>query len=174
MVDTAILELLGESIALVAVSGLLIEVVSRLIRTIVHRAGGRPATLRGIRDWLRVVWVAIAISGIVSIWGIASQLTVLTISGIAGLVISLSLQAVFSNMISGILLLSDGAVGVGDRIEYGGVKGEVIRVALRNTWIRTDAGPIAIVGNSALAGGPLINHTAAARMDAALRATEPR
>jgi small-conductance mechanosensitive channel len=168
MVEPALLESIGGSILLVVASGLFFEGSSRLLRSLVRRAGARPITLAGIRDGFRVMWLAVAASGLVGIWGIASSLTVLTISGIAGFVVSLSLQAVFSNMIAGLLLLSDGALRLGDRIEYSGVKGEVIRIALRNTWVRTEAGPIAIIGNSALTSGPLINHSAATRMNAQL------
>jgi len=166
MVDTILLREIASSIALVVVSGLFFEALSRLLQTIVRRAGARPISIRGIRDGLRVIWVAVAASGLVSIWGYASALTVLTISGIAGLALSLSLQAVLTNMISGFLLLRDGALRVGDRIEYGGAKGVVVEIALRNTWVQTEGGSIAIIGNSALANGPLINHSAAARMAA--------
>lgn len=152
------------SAVIVAASALVGEALSHLIRTIMKRAGARPVTIRGVRDGLRVFWVVIAVSGVVWATGLASLLTVLTISGIAGLVVSLSLQAMFSNIISGILLVQDGAIRIGDEIEYGGVRGIVIRVALRNTWVRTAQGDVAIMGNSALTNGPLVNYTAARRM----------
>jgi small conductance mechanosensitive channel len=163
MVATHLLGEIISSIALVAVSGLFFEALSRLLRTVVRRAGALPITLRGIRDGLRIIWLAVALSGLFSIWGLASALTVVTLSGLAGLAISLALQAVLTNMISGFLLLRDGALRIGDRIEYSGIKGEVVLIALRNTWVRTEGGSIAIVGNSSLANGPLVNHTATTR-----------
>lgn len=39
-----------------------------------------------------------------------------------------------------------------------------MRIALRNTWIQADKGGLAVVGNSSLAGGPLINYSASARL----------
>ena len=173
MVATHLLYEIASSIALVAVTGLFFEAISRLLQTAVRHAGARPITRRGIRDTFRVLWVFVALAGLLSIWGYASVLTVLTISGIAGLVLSLSLQAVLTNMISGFLLLRDGALRVGDQIEYSGVKGRIVLIAARNTWIRTDSGSVAIVGNSSLANGPLINHTAAVRMAAELETSEP-
>jgi small-conductance mechanosensitive channel len=51
-----------------------------------------------------------------------------------------------------------------DTVEYGSVKGKIVRLALRNTWIMMDSGTIAVVSNSQLSNGPLINHTATARL----------
>jgi small conductance mechanosensitive channel len=164
MDETELLVEIAVSVAIIAASGIIGEALSRVIRTVMRRAGARPVTIRGVRDGLRIFWIAIAVSGVVWATHLASLLTVLTISGIAGLVVSLSLQAMFSNIISGILLVQDGAIRIGDEIEYSGVRGKVIRVALRNTWVMTPEGHIAIIGNSALTNGPLINRTASGRM----------
>ena len=155
------------------VSGLFFEALSRLLQTIVRRAGARPISMRGIRDVFHILWIVVAASGLLSIWGYASVLTVLTISGIAGLVLSLALQAVLTNMISGFLLFRDGALRIGDQVEYSGVKGQVVLIALRNTWIRTADGTVAIVGNSSLANGPLLNLTASRRLSRDLGSPEP-
>lgn len=159
-----------ESAPYVAVGGVFLELLSRGLQRLARRAGAQGPTIRGIRDGLRLIWLAAAVSIVIGFTGLASQFTVLTISGIAGLVISLSLQAMFSNIIAGILLLRDGAIRVGDRVEIGGVKGRVARVALRNTWIIMDDGTLALVGNSSLSAGPLINHTASQRLAADLAA----
>jgi small-conductance mechanosensitive channel len=173
MVATVLLHQVVSSIGLIVVSGLFFEVLSRLLRTVVRRAGARPISMRGIRDAFRVLWLVVATSGLLSIWGYASALTVLTISGIAGLVLSLSLQAVLTNMISGFLLFRDCALRIGDQVEYSGVKGQVVLIALRNTWIRTENGNVAIVGNSSLANGPLLNVSASARLSAELGTPPP-
>ncbi|MCI4360090.1 MAG: mechanosensitive ion channel family protein [Thermoplasmata archaeon] len=163
MASSLIAEILSSAL-LIAVSGLLLEALSRLLQAILRRGGARTTTIRATRDALRVLWLVLVAGGIIWIWGFAPEINVLTISGIAGLAVTLALQSVLSNMIAGFLLLRDGALRIGDRIEYGGSKGVVIRIGLRNTWIRTVEGSVAIVGNSALAGGPLTNHTAAIRM----------
>ena len=149
--------------AIVAVTAILVEAISRLLQALAYRAGARAITVHGIRDGLRIIWILIAVWVVVGATQIASEFTVLTVTGIAGLVLSLSLQSVFSNVIAGMFLLRDRALRVGDVIEYSGVKGRVARVALRNTWVVTDTGTVAIIGNSALMGGPLINHSASGR-----------
>lgn len=112
-----------------------------------------------------IIWIAISISGVATYTGLASTFTALTISGIAGLTISLALQTTISNIISGIFLLSDGTIRVDDEIEFSTIRGVVVKIALRNTWIQTKDGKIAVVGNSNLSGGPFINHSATARLE---------
>jgi small-conductance mechanosensitive channel len=113
---------------------------------------------------MRIIAILIVIAGILSLTGLASEFTALTISGIGALAVSLALQNALSNVISGILLLYDGVIHIDDTVEYGNVKGKVVRLTLRNTWIKTDTGKIAVISNSLLSGGPLINHSATARL----------
>jgi small-conductance mechanosensitive channel len=156
-------ELVAGSAVIIAVSGAFFWGLSHLIATLARRAGVRATTVRAGTDFLRIMWVMVAVAGVVFFTGFTSELTIFLVSGVAGLVVSLALQAVFSNMVAGVLLLQDGTVRLGDVIEYGTVKGRVIRVTLRNTWVRMDSGPVAIIGNSLLSSGPLINHTRSSR-----------
>jgi small conductance mechanosensitive channel len=162
MVDRFLLELVSAA-ALVVVSGALFWALSGLLRRVARVAGGRPSTDRAIRDTTRALWLVVAVGGSLYIFQLASEFSVLTASAVGGLVVSLALQTTLSNMISGIFLLYDRVVSVGDVIEYSGTKGRVVKVALRNTWMLTDQGLVAVIGNSALAGGPLVNHSASAR-----------
>jgi small conductance mechanosensitive channel len=162
--ESEILDLVLGSIVIVVVTGAIFELIGYLIASVVRRGGGRPSTIVAIRDGIRVIWLAIAVAGVVGYTGLASALTILTISGVAGLVVSLALQASLTNMIAGILLLNDRLLSLGDTIEYGAVKGTIVRVALRNTWVLLDSGRIAVIGNGQLANGPLINHSATARL----------
>ena len=135
--------------------------------------GTRRPTTRAILETSRILGVGIAVLGVVTYAGLAPVLTVLTISGLIGLVISLALQATLSNVVSGILLLGDRLIRYDDVVTYGAIHGRVIRVALRSTWIATDAGPIAVIGNTNLLNGPLINHTASPQFVARYRDPPP-
>ena len=88
----------------------------------------------------------------------------LTISGLVTLAVSLALQNTLSNMIAGILLFQDNTLRIGDLIQYSGIRGRVVRVWLRTTWVQTDDGNIAIISNSTLSAGPWINFTATERL----------
>lgn len=108
---------------------------------------------------MRILGILVAVWGVLAYTGLLSGLTILTISGVVGLVVSLALQSTLSNMLSGFFLLGDHAVAPGDMITIGAVHGKVVRMALRNTWVETSQGDVAIVSNSVLAAGPLTNHS---------------
>jgi small conductance mechanosensitive channel len=160
----SILELaIGAAVGTV-VTVLIEEVISSVIRRTAKVAGTSPTVIRDIVAAMRVIAILIILAAILSLTGLASEFTTLTISGIGALAVSLALQNTLSNIISGIFLLSDGVIHLNDIVEYGGVKGKVVRLALRNTWIKMDSGKIAVISNSLLSGGPLINHSATAHL----------
>jgi small conductance mechanosensitive channel len=152
------------SVLIVAFFALIGEAASRAIRRFGRRAGIRETTLVGIRDATRAVWIVLAIIGIAFYTDLASDLTVLAVSTVGGLIVSLSLQATLSNVIAGLFMLEDGTLRVGDEITYSSQRGKVIRITLRTTWIMTEKGTIVVVSNSNLMGGPLTVHTATNRL----------
>jgi small-conductance mechanosensitive channel len=161
--DTILAQVSG--IVVLAVGVVLFEeFVGLIISRAAKLAGASPTVARDVRVSLRVIAALVIISGILSITGLASEFTFLTISGVGALAVSLALQTTLTNIISGILLFTDGAIRLNDEITYSGIKGKVVRVALRNTWIMKEDGELVIVSNSSLSSGPLINHTAAPRL----------
>jgi len=137
-------------------------------RTIALRAGVSKGVANAIRYWTWVLMLIGAIVGVAYITGISSEITTLTISGIGGLTISLALQSSISNVIAGFLLLNEGVVRLGDDIQYGGpggVRGIVVKLSLRATWLRTADGVITVIGNSNLSAGPILNYSAKARLE---------
>jgi small conductance mechanosensitive channel len=140
------------------------EAISSVIRRAAKVAGTSPTVIRDVVVALRVIAVLIILAGILSLTGLASEFTALTISGIGALAVSIALQNTLSNVVSGVLLLYDGVIHLNDSVEYGSVKGKIVRLALRNTWIKTDSGNIAVISNSLLSSGPLINHSATERL----------
>lgn len=156
--------MLGSTIIVVG-SFLFFWLIGKIIQRIILRAGVNKGAARTVREVFALIWVITAVSGVATYAGVASYFTALTISGIGGLTISLALQNTIQNIISGFLLFSDGAIRVGDEIECSGVKGTVVRMALRNTWIKTKEGKISIIGNTTLTSGPLTNHSATERLN---------
>ena len=113
---------------------------------------------------LRVIAILGVLLVISSATGFASGHITIAISGIGALALSLALQTTLSNIIAGILPFYDGVIHLNDVVEYGGVRGKAVRLALRKTWIKTDSGTVAVISNSSLSNGPLINHTATERL----------
>ena len=139
-----------------------------LVRVVItpsaKRAGVPQGQLRIFKDGLRFILIVLAIVAVVRTTGLASEFTTLTISGIAAIVLSLALQTSLSNVISGVSLLLDNTLRIDDLIEYSGIKGQVVKIGLRNSWVKTGEGNIVIISNSQIANGPLINYTAGERL----------
>ncbi|MGA2199719.1 MAG: mechanosensitive ion channel domain-containing protein [Nitrososphaerales archaeon] len=141
-----------------------IEFVTFFVKRAAKLAGAGRVLIRDLGAFARIIEVVLIAFTITRLSGLSSDFTTLTLSGIGALALSLALQTTLSNIISGILLLSDGVIHLGDVIEYSSVKGTVVRIALRNIWLKTDSGSIAVVSNTSLSNGPLVNHTAIERL----------
>jgi small conductance mechanosensitive channel len=140
------------------------ELISFVIRRAAKAAGAGSTVLRDIKTGTRLIASVVIISNVLNLAGISSLFTTLTVSGILAVALSLALQTTLSNVISGLLLFNDGVLRLGDTVEYGGTKGKVVRVGLRNTWIQSDPGQLVVVSNSSLSSGPLTNYTATERL----------
>ena len=150
--------------SVIALCGILGELFRRGLTAIARRAGASRTLVKSIGDGVRVAWIVVGVAGVLIITGIASQFQALTVTGLAGLTISLALQTTLSNIIAGVLLFSDRTLRLHDEIAYSGIRGTVVRVGLRSTLIRTQEGDIAIISNSTLLGGPFINYSAEERL----------
>jgi len=169
VVDIGTIIFIAQVASVIAGSWLVAELLIRLITRGAKRAGASADLIRSVREALSILWIIFVAVGLVSVTGIGSIFSFLTLSGIAGLAISLALQNTLTNIISGILILSDGVLRLHDSVEYSGVKGRVVKIGLRATWVKTDSGDIAIISNNYLANGPLVNFTASERLERKLR-----
>ena len=164
MAEASLVGLLIRVAVTLAVFWLTSQLLIRVVAAAARRAGVTPGQVRLIEEGIASIFVVLAIIALVHLSGLTSEFTALTISGIAAIVLSLALQATLSNMIAGILLLLDNTLRVNDLIEYSGAKGEVVKIGLRNTWVKTAEGNVVVISNSQLANGPLINYTAGERL----------
>jgi len=160
----SVIELITRVIVAVAAFALISEFLIRAITSAARRAGVSPAELHFFREGIRATFIILAIVAVIHLSGLTSEFTALTLSGIVAVTLSLALQTTLSNMISGILLLLDNAIRINDSIEYGGIKGVLVKIGLRNSWVKTAEGNLIIISNSQIANGPLINHTASERL----------
>jgi len=84
--------------------------------------------------------------------------------GAFGVGIGFGLQNVVSNFVSGLILLFERPVKVGDRLELADLEGEVRRIGIRATTVRTWDGADVIVPNASLISDRVINWTFADRL----------
>jgi small-conductance mechanosensitive channel len=82
------------------------------------------------------------------------------LGGAFGIGIGFGLQNIASNFASGLILLMERPIKVGDRIEVGGLNGDVIRIGGRSTWVRTNDNLIIIVPNAEFTTNRVTNWTA--------------
>ncbi|HYV07197.1 MAG TPA: mechanosensitive ion channel domain-containing protein [Blastocatellia bacterium] len=90
-----------------------------------------------------------------------SKFTVMT--GAFGLGVGFGLQTVINNLASGLLLLIERPINVGDVLEVGEVYGVVRRIGMRSSTIRTFEGAEVIVPNSDLVTNLVTNWTLSER-----------
>jgi small-conductance mechanosensitive channel len=84
-----------------------------------------------------------------------SSITILF--GALGVGIGFGLQHITNNFISGIIILFERPIKVGDRIEVGGVAGDVMNISARATTILTNDNITVIVPNSEFMNSNVIN-----------------
>jgi small-conductance mechanosensitive channel len=81
-----------------------------------------------------------------------------------GVGISFGMQNIVNNFISGLILLFERPVHVGDKIEFGTTIGEVSEIGIRSSKVRTYTGADIIVPNSQLVTDQVINWTFSDRL----------
>ena len=96
------------------------------------------------------IYIALVTSG-VNVGSLA------VVAGALGIGIGFGLQNIVANFVSGIVLLTERPVAVGDRIEVEGVAGRVTKISLRATTVRTNDNISIIVPNSQLTSTPVTN-----------------
>ena len=102
--------------------------------------------------------LAIGLLAAVSAAGLGSaQLTVM--AGALGVGIGFGLQGIVNNFVSGLVLIFEQPIKVADTVEVGTLIGEVRRIGIRASVIRTFDGAEVIVPNANLVAGEVINWT---------------
>jgi len=81
------------------------------------------------------------------------------IAGALSVGIGFGLQAVVNNFVSGLILIVERPVGVGDVIERGTLSGQVTRIGIRSSTVRTAQGAEVIVPNADLVSKEVVNWT---------------
>ncbi len=127
-----------------------------LVNRILKRTGmdsGVSVTIGNVTRFFLVVLGAIIIMQSAGIN--LSTLTVLF--GALGVGIGFGLQTVTDNFISGIIILFEKPIKVGDRIELDDVTGNVTNISIRATTVQTNDNISIIVPNSEFISGRVIN-----------------
>ncbi|BAC89556.1 mechanosensitive ion channel family protein [Gloeobacter violaceus] len=129
----------------------------RLVRQLV--AGRLEATLANALD--QIVNVLVIVAGLY----IALRFVGIDVSGLVvlasalGVGIGFGLQNIASNLISGVIILLERPISVGDRVTVGDTIGDVSHIGLRSTEIITPDNIMIIVPNTEFVSNRVINWT---------------
>ena len=120
-----------------------------------HLAAGIPYAISTMLHY-----VILLVGFFVALGALGIDLTKVTIlAGAFSVGIGFGLQNVINNFVSGLILLFERPIKVGDVIEVGGNVGEVSRIGIRASVIRTADGSEVIVPNGSLISSQVTNWT---------------
>ena len=138
-----------------------VVLVARLIRRLLRdRLLVRTRLDVGLREVIARVagYVVLALGIVVSLQTLGIEMSSLNVlAGALGVGLGFGLRNVVENFVSGLIILGERPIQVGDRIEVGSSAGRVTAIRARSTTIRTNEDIAIIIPNSELVTGKVIN-----------------
>ena len=121
------------SIILILIGALIIIKISDRILTKIENKFNLNITLHYLlKDIVKYTVYVVAIAWILHVIGINLESIIISL-GVVGIAIGFASQDIVSNFISGIFIIGDNKVKVGEVIEVDGFKGTIKKVGMRNT-----------------------------------------
>ncbi|WP_394364989.1 mechanosensitive ion channel family protein [Roseivirga spongicola] len=139
---------------------LLVYFTSKLKSIFVKQVLSKYSTDIGVSQSIGTIiqYVVIIIGAFIIIQNVGINLGSLNVlAGALGVGIGFGLQNIANNFISGLIILFERPIKVGDRIEVGSVQGDVIKVSARATTVNTNDNISIIVPNSEFINQRVIN-----------------
>ena len=100
-------------------------------------------------DLIRYIIYVIALIMIFKVFGIDLTSVFLSL-GILGITIGFAAKDLLSNFVSGIFIISDKNINVGDTIQTGAIKGKIKKISFRTTTLIDQDGIYSVIPNSIL------------------------
>lgn len=136
-----------ESIAIIIFISILFYVISVIIKLFTRR-NNRSETLGIlITSIAKFTCIIIALILVLSAWNVPTP-TLLAGAGIVGLAVSFGAQGLLEDVFAGLSIIFEKQFVVGNFVEVGDFRGEVIEIGPRNTRIKNISGNILIIANS--------------------------
>lgn len=147
-------------IVLIFLSGLLVYVSGQLRKLVVTRLLERTPLRHGARQAIGTIlrYLMLLVGFVVILQTVGLDLTAFNVmAGAIGIGIGLGLQGIANNFISGLIILIERPIQVGDRIEIGQVTGRVVAIGSRATRVLTNDNIAIIIPNSKVVSENVVN-----------------
>lgn len=156
--NTPLIETFAQILLLIA----LFLFIDNLVVNLIRRYSEKNVSFSGSKAILKTIThtVVIALGALMILSTMGISITPLIASlGITSLAVALALQPTLENFFSGIQILIDKPIRVGDFIELdSGEQGFVEKIGWRSTWVKMLPNNIVIIPNSVLSKSKLINY----------------
>src|SRR5688500_15036384 len=156
-------------IVVITLISALVWVTRRVTRWFVDKVLARRGVDIGMREALGAIvrYSVILLGALVILQSAGIDLTSLNVLvGAIGVGLGFGLQNITSNFFSGLILLLERPLKIGDRVEIAGVAGEVREIGARATTLVTDESVAVIVPNSQFISERVTNWSRPARLTA--------
>lgn len=133
---------------------------AKLNTWIVERLLSKSRVDLGVRHAIGTIvrYIVVALGSIIILQTAGIDLSALTVVfGALGVGVGFGLQSITNNFVSGIILLLERPIKVGDRIEVGDVHGDVVNISPRATTIVTNDNIAIIVPNADFISSKVVN-----------------
>jgi len=144
----------------VILAWLLFFVTARLRKWIVYKVLSESKIELGVRLAVGTIirYGVLVLGLIIVVQTVGINLSAITIlAGALGIGIGFGLQNVTNNLVSGIIILFERPIKVGDRIQVGDVFGDVVSISMRSSMVVTNDNIAVIVPNSEFISSKVIN-----------------
>lgn len=127
---------------------LLKSVILNIFKASVKRTSHKKSTtiIQVINNLIKTIILVVTILVVIGIWGVDTKGLMASL-GIVGIVVGFAIQDLLKDIIVGINIIFENEFDVGDKIQVGTFKGEVVDISLQTTTIKSYTGEIKILFN---------------------------
>ncbi|MDO4962266.1 MAG: mechanosensitive ion channel family protein [Eubacteriales bacterium] len=134
-------------IAMIFMVVIVTKIVSFVLEHLRVRNGKTKSIISMLRSAIGYISTIIAVLWGLTILGVNIS-TIFAGVGVMALVIGFGAEALISDVVTGIFLVFENQFSIGDIIEIGDFRGEVIQIGIRTTHVRDIANNVKIINNS--------------------------
>jgi small-conductance mechanosensitive channel len=151
---------IGSLVYFILLLFLLFYLTGKIKKWVVYKLLAKSKIELGVRIAVGTIlrYIVLVVGFIIVLQTIGIDLSAVTVlAGALGVGIGFGLQNITNNFVSGIIILFERPIKVGDRIEVGDISGDVVNISMRSTTIVTNDNISIIIPNSDFISSKVIN-----------------